>query len=305
MNPLDLVNLNSISKFCFGCEPLGGTDWGKIDVRKIEDAIEKSLELGINFFDTADVYGLGLSESRLSDILGHKRHDLFIATKGGVSWSQNNKQKRADVVIDCSPKYLSQAVENSLKRLKLEILPIYFVHWPDDKVEFKETFNLLSELQLQEKIGLIGCSNFSDSQLLLASKYANISLVQLPINPLDSPLSKSTQKICSANNIKIIAYNVLASGLLTGKFKSSTSFPNNDRRSRLENFKKENFDMVYKKIKQLEVEASELNLTILEYTIKWVLQKDNVLSVINGIKNKQQAENNINSLLKVTKLENE
>jgi len=63
--------------------------------------------------------------------------------------------------------------------------------------------------------------------------------------------------------------------------------------------------MVYKKIKQLEIEASELNLTILEYTIKWVLQKDNVLSVINGIKNKQQAENNINSLLKVTKLENE
>src|SRR6185436_18378788 len=74
-----------ISPLCFGCEPLGGTDWGTVDIAGIERAIGRALELGIDFFDTADVYGLGLSEERLSHALGHRRHDVTIATKGGVS----------------------------------------------------------------------------------------------------------------------------------------------------------------------------------------------------------------------------
>ena len=78
----------NFSKICFGCEPLGGFNWGNVNLRQIEKAISISIDSGVNFFDTADVYGLGLSEKRLSRILGEKRHDMIIATKGGVSWKK-------------------------------------------------------------------------------------------------------------------------------------------------------------------------------------------------------------------------
>jgi len=87
------------SKICFGCEPLGGTDWGDIDLDKIEEAINLSIEKGLNFFDTADCYSLGLSEERLSHILGSKRKDLVIATKGGMAWKNKPKFKRAKMKL--------------------------------------------------------------------------------------------------------------------------------------------------------------------------------------------------------------
>ena len=284
-----------ISRLCFGCEPLGGIDWGKVEVKEIEKAIKESMELGLNFFDTADVYGLGLSETRLSEILGHKRHEMVISTKGGVSWT-SEKSKRASIEINCSPEYLKTAVEGSLKRLRLDCLPIYYVHWPDPKIEIRKTFDLLAELQNQEKIGLIGCSNFSEQQLQTAINHASISLIQIPLNPLDSPLSNNLSNICRKNKIKIVAYNVLAFGLLTGKFKAAKEFPEEDRRSRVGNFKKENFSAVSSRIGEIEKIAKKVNMSLLEYTLKWVLNLDGVVSAITGIKTREQAIQNINSL---------
>lgn len=291
----ELRNSIKISKLCFGCEPLGGIDWGKVEIKEIELAIEKSIELGLNFFDTADVYGLGLSEKRLSNILGDRRHDLIISTKGGVTWS-DDKHKRADIQIDCSPEYLEKAVEDSLKRLNLEFIPIYYVHWPDPKIEIRRTFDLLSRLQDKDKIGLIGCSNFSEDQLKTAINHADISIIQIPLNPLDSKPPDYLSTFCNENQIKIVAYNVLAFGLLTGKFKRAQVFPVDDRRSRVDNFKKENFYKVYSKIKEIEETAKKLNMNILEYTLDWVLNIENVVSAITGIKTSKQAIQNINSL---------
>ena len=109
-----------IPEFCFGCEPLGGSDWGDIDLNKIETAVSLSLELGVNFFDTANVYGLGLSEQRLSSILGEKRHEVIIATKGGLSWKRENSTSRAIIKRNSSPNAILSDIEGSLKRLRLE-----------------------------------------------------------------------------------------------------------------------------------------------------------------------------------------
>lgn len=294
----ELKNSTLISKLCFGCEPLGGIDWGKVEVKEIEKAIEISLELGLNFFDTADVYGLGLSEERLSKILGNRRHDLVISTKGGVSWS-SNKNSRASIAINCSPDYLAKAVENSLRRLSLEYIPIYYVHWPDPKVEIKKTFEMLSNLQHKGKIGLIGCSNFSRDQLVDATNHADIAIVQAPLNPLDKPLPDYLSALCNKYHIQIVAYNVLGFGLLTGKFKKSQVFPEEDRRSRVDNFKTENFDDVSTKIKEIEDKARLLNMSLLEYTLDWVLKIEHVVSAITGIKTSPQVVENINSLQKI------
>jgi aryl-alcohol dehydrogenase-like predicted oxidoreductase len=155
------MNPRGISRLCFGCEPLGGIDWGVVDVAGIGSAIDRALDLGIDFFDTADVYGLGLSEERLSQTLGHRRHDVVIATKGGVSWSTPTSQSRASITRDSSPSYLRTAVENSLRRLRLDVLPIYYVHWPDPSTPIEATFAELEKLRTEGKIGSLGCSNYS------------------------------------------------------------------------------------------------------------------------------------------------
>ena len=108
------------------------------------------------------------------------------------------------------------------------------------KIEIRRTFDLLSKLQDKDKIGLIGCSNFSEDQLKTAINHAEISLIQIPLNPLDSKPPDYLSTFCNENQIKIVAYNVLAFGLLTGKFKRAQDFPADDRRSRVDNFKKEN-----------------------------------------------------------------
>tara|TARA_B100000575_G_scaffold294540_1_gene311317 strand:- start:1416 stop:2306 length:891 start_codon:yes stop_codon:yes gene_type:complete len=287
----------NFSKICFGCEPLGGTDWGNINLDKIEQAINLSIEKGLNFFDTADCYGLGLSEERLSDILGSKRKDLVIATKGGMAWKKIPKFKRAKMYIDCSKRYLEKAFDASLKRLRLERIPVYYVHNADLNVSFEETFSFLHELQNVQKIGLIGCSNFSFSQIESASKYCKLSLIQCSANIIDGLPDEKILNFCKKNDTKIVAYNVLYSGFLSGKFTKQSSFEKNDRRHRQKEFIGSNLDKLIDKIEILKQEASNLNISINHYAIQEVLKNENILSIITGIKNKHQLTDNLNSLI--------
>ena len=162
--------------------------------------------------------------------------------------------------------------------------------------KIRKTFDLLSKLQDKGKIGLIGCSNFSEEQLKTAINHADISIIQIPLNPLDGHPPDYLSTICNEHQIKIVAYNVLAFGLLTGKFRKPQEFSVDDRRSRVDNFKKENFSKVYSKIEELEDTAKKLNMNLLEYTLNWVLSIENVVSAITGIKTSLQVSENIASL---------
>lgn len=282
-----------ISEICFGCEPLGGYDWGKIEVPKIEEGIKRAIDLGLNFFDTADVYGLGLSEKRLSKILGQKRLDMVIATKGGISWKTNTKSGRVETKINGNSNYLRKAVEGSLKRLKLDILPLYYLHWPDPNTDIKKSFSFLRKLQREEKIDLIGCSNLSAKQIDEATKVADISVLQLPLNYLLGVPKEEIVRICKKKNIKLISYGSLAQGLMTGKYHENSSFDKNDRRSRLPLFKGKNYKLALKKVMKAKLEAQSEEMSLAQFALKWVLNQDEVISVISGIKNKEQIEENL------------
>lgn len=295
MNYQNIKNFGKISDFVFGCEPLGGQDWGKVNVSSIEKAIIKSIELGVNFFDTADVYGLGLSEKRLQKILGSKRHDLFISTKGGVAWKKQ-KNKRAITFFNSKPDYIQSAVEASLRRLKLDSIPLYYIHWPDPKVPLAKTFNKLQMLKELGKIKYLGCSNFSSSQIKEASKYAKIDFCQLPANILIGLPSKNILSICKKNKIKIVAYNVLASGLLTSKFNESTSFQKNDRRSRTPEFIGKKFSENLDKVQKITDKIKDQNLSINQFAINWIMKQKQINFTILGIKNRNQIIENINSI---------
>ena len=123
-----------VSRLVFGCEQLGSYDWGKIDDQEAIAAVQRALDLGINFFDTADVYGLGRSEELLADALGSRRHEVIIATKFGINWEIDPQGGRAKTFRDATPGRVLEAVEGSLRRLKLDSIPLYQVHWPDPNV---------------------------------------------------------------------------------------------------------------------------------------------------------------------------
>ena len=287
-----LQSNKKISKICFGCEPLGGTDWGDISVPDIANAIHRALELGVNFFDTAATYGLGLSESRLSEILGSKRHDVIIASKGGLSWEQSKNDQRAKVWKDSSPNALRLGIESSLKRLRIDYLPIYYIHWPDPVIDIRLTFETLATLQIEGKIGKIGCSNFNAGQVDAACEASEVSYIQLALNLLNQDLEPELRNSIRKNNISIIAYNVLANGLLTGKYNETSTFTPNDRRSRLSLFKDVALEDAINRVSSFKKLAAIQNQSCAQYAISKIINMPYVESVILGIKNRTQIEEN-------------
>ena len=281
-----------VSKMCFGCEPLGGTDWGDVDVAEIGAAIERALDLGINFFDTAEVYGLGISERRLSEVLGSRRHELLVATKGGLSWKECHADGRAIIKRDSSRVHLRQAVEGSLRRLRLDRIPLYFIHWPDPETDIRETFEFLMELREEGKILHIGCSNFNADQLQAACEVAPVSFVQLPFNILGDGPSPEMQATIKTHGIGIVAYNVLASGLLTGKYDEQSQFSADDRRSRLPLFQGGRYRRALGQVREIKQQAAEEGLTVAQHSIGWVLDRPAVVATVLGIKNTRQLEEN-------------
>ena len=282
---------------CFGCEALGGTDWGDVNFVDLEKAIHLALDLGLNFFDTAGVYGLGLSEKRLSSILGTRRHSLNIATKGGLSWDSGNIPKgRAKIYKNSSPKALKLDIESSLRRLDLDVLPIFYIHWPDHETDFRQTFDFLMTYKSKGYIKEIGCSNFSLKELDEVCNYAEISFAQLPYNALSLNSLDIYKKVLKKNNIKVVAYNVLAHGLLTGKFDSSSSFPSNDRRSRLPIFNGESYKKALADVESLKILARSEGVSLSCYSIRQVLKHESVYSVITGIKNTAQLLENFSAI---------
>lgn len=282
----------NLSKLCFGCEALGGTDWGDYSLNEIEYAIKESLNLGINFFDTAGVYGLGLSEKRLSKILGNKRKDVVIATKGGLSWVNKNDNIRSKVFKNSSRKALKEDVIKSLKRLDLDYLPIFYIHWPDLNTPFYESFDQLESMKKDGLIKYIGCSNFTLSQLQEITKFSTIEYLQIPLNIINLESQREIMNFCQSMNIKVIAYNVLFSGLLSGKYNKNSTFESNDRRSRLKEFSKEKLEKNLADIQIHQVKAKKLNISLLQYSIKKILEEKCVQSTITGIKNISQLKEN-------------
>ena len=151
---LNNTNLE-ISRIGFGCWAIGGHGYGQVEETDAIAAIRKAVGEGINFFDTADVYGFGQSEKILSKALGHTRHKVVIATKFGVNWNDEGETFK-----DISAKHVKEAVEASLKRLEIESIPLYQVHWYDGKTPIEETLEVLNKCKKEGKIQNIGVSNF-------------------------------------------------------------------------------------------------------------------------------------------------
>lgn len=293
------MNINTkypLSKLTFGCEPLGGTDSGIIDLPEIRKAMDYAIERGINVFDVADVYGLGCAEKELCKSLGSKIHDLFIITKFGVKWELPKNGKRAITFRDSSPNYMIKALESSLKRLKIDTIPLYLVHWPDENTNIEETLNALEKAKYDGKIMNYGISNFFSSNTSNLFNDFKISAYQGPLNLVDFNRAGKIFKEALKTNITTFSYGPLAQGLLTGKFNSETKFNTNDRRSRLDHFEFNNWNRNDRIINALQKISIIYNKSISQIAIRWVIDNYNINSVIIGVKNRIQMESNLGAL---------
>ena len=284
-----------ISKIAFGCGPLGGSDWGAFNEKETMLAVSKAYELGINFFDTADIYGLGKSEELLSKALGSKRKEVVISTKFGVSW-EKKQRKRALTFYDSSPKAITKALEGSLKRLKLDSIPLYFMHWPDPKTPIEESIETLIRFRDSGKIQHLGLSNFSNSQIIEINNAFSVSAVQSQYSLIDKSPEKSLFKICKSLDINLISYGSLGQGLLSAKYEKDLQYGDDDCRARLPHFHGNLYDNYVPLLKVLKQISKKYKVTPSQIALRWVFENPLVSSIISGIKNRQQVLENTNML---------
>ncbi len=285
-----------ISRLGFGCEPLGGTDWGLVDQDLAIAAVSRALELGINFFDTADVYGLGQSEQLLSKALGQRRHDVIIATKFGVNWKESNGCRRAKTFLDSTPYRVVEALENSLRRLRVDTIPLYLIHWPDPNTPLADTMEALMRCQEAGKIKYIGVSNFTSHQIREANQMVSLAAVQLQYNLIDHRAERELLPCCQELEISALAYGPLAQGLLTGKHGSDSRFGQDDRRHRLPHFQGNKLKEGLRIVGQLEKLGAKLQRSSTQVALRWVLEYPAISCAIVGAKLPAQIEHNVGAL---------
>jgi myo-inositol catabolism protein IolS len=271
---------------------MGGHGWGEVSRQNLVDAINRALEIGINFFDTADIYGLGEGETLLGDTLGVRRKDVVIATKFGV------RIEDGKTFYDNSPDWIDVAVENSLKRLKTSYIDIYQIHYRDN-TPISIVLDKLEELRANGKIRYYGLSNISSNDINDLLKYKSQFVTFQNEFSLANRDKESDMLFLSKNlDITPMTWGSLGQGILSGKYDENSVFSKSDRRARKEyvNFHGD------KLIKNLSIVEKMKNIS-LKYdkpvsaiAIRWILDYLPQSIVIAGIKDKNQLEMNASAL---------
>ncbi|MDA1348069.1 MAG: aldo/keto reductase [Chloroflexi bacterium] len=282
-----------ISRIGFGCGPLGGTDWGPFDEQESMASVSRAVDLGITFFDTADVYGLGRSERLLSRALAEHRHDVVIASKCGVNWEEGPPGQRARTFYDSSPKRVVEALENSLRRLRVDAIPLYFLHWPDPHTPLADTVEAIIRCQDAGKIRHFGLSNFSAAQIREVCSATNVAAVEMQYSLIDRSAEREILPCCRELGISAITYGSLAQGLLAGNYDAETRFEQDDRRRHLRHFGGEELQanmMIVRRLKEL---ARQRQKSPAQLAMRWALDNPAVSGIIAGIRSRGQLKDNV------------
>src|ERR1700686_262308 len=287
---LGLTDLK-ISRVGFGCATMGGYDYGYTDDHDSIAAVHKALDLGVNFFDTADVYGFGHAEEVLSEALGSCRHDVVVATKFGVKWDEQGRTTR-----DISPPRVMQALDASLRRLKLDSVPLYQIHWPDRDTPIGETIEALKKCQESGKIRALGCCNFPVDLVEDEQAHCQLTTLQLPYSLAQRDFEETIRVCHQKYTISALCYNPLAQGLLTGKYGPNATFEGTDLRRRSELFSDDKFTAALALLDKLKIVGERCGRTPAQVAIQWILENPSVSCVITGIKKPLQIEENVGAL---------
>ncbi|RAO99104.1 hypothetical protein PW5551_06220 [Petrotoga sp. 9PW.55.5.1] len=279
----------NVSVVGYGAWELGG-NWGPIDRENAVKILNLAYENGVNFFDTAPVYGLGMSEESVGEFLkGKKRESLYIATKCGLEWDQKGRIRN-----NLKKERVLKEIDDSLKRLKTDYVDLYQIHWPDPNTPLQETAEALQKILDSKKARYIGVSNLSSMQIEELAKYVDIVSTQNYYNLLVRNIEKELFPVVKKYDLAVIPYSPLAKGLLTGKISKDFVPDRRDPRAMDEIFKNRDlFEKNVEKVEELKILSNRIGRPLSQLAINWLLHHDEVPTVIAGTKDEMHLMENI------------
>jgi myo-inositol catabolism protein IolS len=276
-----------------GTNAVGGHNlYPNLDEQQGVDMVKEAVENGVDFLDTAFIYGPGRSEELVGKAIKEtgKRSDVILATKGAQKFCDGEE------VLDNSPAFLKQSVEDSLKRLQTDYIDLYYIHFPDEKTPKSEAVGALKELKDEGKIRSIGVSNMNLDQLKEANQDGYVDVIQGLYNLLQRESEKELFPYTLKNEISFVPFFPLASGLLAGKYDKYTTFPEGDLRSSMPHFQGDAFIQNLKKVEQLRTIANQKGVEIPHLVLAWYLAHEAIDTIIPGAKNGEQMISNLKTL---------
>jgi aryl-alcohol dehydrogenase-like predicted oxidoreductase len=282
-----------VSAVGFGAWAIGG-GWGSVSEADAIDALHAAIDLGVNFIDTADVYGDGRSERLIAQVLKERSEQIYVVTKAG-------RRLAPHVADGYNRKNLTAFIERSLKNLDVEVLDLVQLHCPPTEVYYSpEVFGILDDLVQAGKIKYYGVSVEKVEEAIKAIQYPNLQSVQIIFNIFRQRPDELFFELAKENQVAILARVPLASGLLTGKMTRQTTFPNDDHRNfnrhgeafdRGETFSGVDYETGLKVVEELRSLVPD-DATMAQFALRWILMFDAVSTVIPGAKNRRQATDN-------------
>ena len=283
-----------VSPISFGAWAIGA-DWGQVDDRDSMAALQRSIDLGVNFIDTADVYGDGRSERLVAELRKQRKETIYVATKAGRRLNPHTADgyNRAN---------LTAFVERSLKNLNVETLDLLQLHCPPPQVYYRpEVFGVLDDLAKAGKLRYYGVSVEKVEEGLKALEYPNLQSVQIIFNIFRQRPAELFFEQAKRRKVGIIVRVPLASGLLTGKLRQTTTFEADDHRAynrhgesfdRGETFSGVDYETGLQAVEELRALIPE-GMSMTQFALRWILMFNAVSCVIPGAKNAKQAEENV------------
>lgn len=285
-----------VSLLGLGCNNFGS----RLDIEATKRVVFRALDVGVTLFDTADIYGLGASESQLGEILGARRKDVVLASKFGIAMDKEGKLSGA------SRRYIMRAVDASLTRLRTDWIDLYQLHMPDATTPIEETMRTLDDLITQGKVRYIGCSNLPSWQVVeanyiaAANGFAQFLSCQEEYSLLVRDIERDLLPAIKKLGLSLLPYRPIASGFLTGKYRRDAAMPQGARLSSGSMkhlagrfLTSDNWD----KLDRLEAFAKERNHSLLDIAFSWLSSKPYIPSIIAGASVPEQIDLNLQAVM--------
>jgi len=273
-----------------GTWAMGGGDWkfgwGDQDDQASINAIHQALDAGINWIDTAAIYGHGHAERVVGRAIKGRRDDIIIATKCGRVWEGDSREIGKCLRRDS----IRREIDASLERLDIDHIDLYQIHWPEPDEEIEEGWAAVSELIDEGKIRYAGVSNFSIEQLKRIQPIHPVTSLQPPYSMLRRDIESELLPFCDANSIGVIAYSPMQAGLLTGKFTPErvAQLPDNDWRKSNPYFTQPQLDQHLATVESLKPISEELGVTLSQLALAWILRRPEMTAAIAGARRPDQ-----------------